>query len=256
MKRSSHASHVAVPADQLIRKPPGLSWEVAGSLYVAGCTAFATGRAVGAGPGDTVAVSAATGGVGSLVVQLLRVREPRPWASPPRRTPDGYGRRGDPPPLRQRLADRLRGRRRTASTPSSTCSDRYIAELTVASVSIRTGSTPRLVGRRRKSAPALRAAAQRGPPRCSPSWPTSWHRASRDAGRGHVPPRAGGRCLRAARAPPYPGQDRPRSLTGPTDPGHAPARSYGLDMSPPESRTPAPRGGGGGGHHRPRARGA
>ena len=72
--RSSHASHVAVPADQLVRKPPALAWEVAGSLYVAGCTAFAAVRAVGAGPGDTVAVSAAAGGVGSIVVQLLGVR--------------------------------------------------------------------------------------------------------------------------------------------------------------------------------------
>ena len=73
-ERTSHASHVAVPAGQLVRKPPGLTWEVAGSLYVAGCTAYAAVRAVGAGPGDTVAVSAASGGVGSLVVQLLGVR--------------------------------------------------------------------------------------------------------------------------------------------------------------------------------------
>jgi NADPH2:quinone reductase len=73
-QRSSHATHVAVPAGQLIRKPETLSWEVAGSLYVVGCTAYAAVRAVGAGPGDTVAVSAATGGVGSIVVQLLRVR--------------------------------------------------------------------------------------------------------------------------------------------------------------------------------------
>jgi NADPH2:quinone reductase len=34
-------------------------------------------RAVAAGPGDTVAVSAAAGGVGSIVVQLLRVRGAR-----------------------------------------------------------------------------------------------------------------------------------------------------------------------------------
>jgi NADPH:quinone reductase len=73
-QRSSHATHVAVPADQLIRKPGALSWEVAGSLYVVGCTAYAAVRAVAAGPGDTVAVSAAAGGVGSVVVQLLRVR--------------------------------------------------------------------------------------------------------------------------------------------------------------------------------------
>jgi NADPH:quinone reductase len=73
-ERSSHASHVAVPADQLVAKPSALSWEVAGSLYVVGCTAYAAVRASGAGPGDTVAVSAAAGGVGSVVVQLLRVR--------------------------------------------------------------------------------------------------------------------------------------------------------------------------------------
>jgi NADPH:quinone reductase-like Zn-dependent oxidoreductase len=73
-ERSSHATHVAVPADQLVRKPPELSWEVAGSLYVVGCTAYAAVRAIGAGPGDTVAVSAAAGGVGSIVVQLLAVR--------------------------------------------------------------------------------------------------------------------------------------------------------------------------------------
>lgn len=72
--RSSQAAQVLVPAGQLVAKPAGLSWEVAGSLKVAGCTAYAAVRAVAAGPGDTVAVSAAAGGVGSLVVQLLRVR--------------------------------------------------------------------------------------------------------------------------------------------------------------------------------------
>ena len=77
MRRSSHATHVAVPEDQLVRKPPALGWEVAGSLYVVACTAYAAVRAVEAGPGDTVAVSAAAGGVGSLVVQLLQVRGAR-----------------------------------------------------------------------------------------------------------------------------------------------------------------------------------
>lgn len=73
-RRSSHAEYVAVPVTQLIAKPAPLSWEVAGSLYVVGCTAYAAVRAVGAGPGDTVAVSAAAGGVGSVVVQLLRTK--------------------------------------------------------------------------------------------------------------------------------------------------------------------------------------
>jgi len=72
--RSSHATHVAVPVGQLIAKPPELSWEVAGSLYVVGCTAYAAVRASGAAEDDTVVVSAAAGGVGSMVVQLLGVR--------------------------------------------------------------------------------------------------------------------------------------------------------------------------------------
>jgi NADPH:quinone reductase-like Zn-dependent oxidoreductase/FAD/FMN-containing dehydrogenase len=69
--RSSHATHAAVPVTQLIRKPAGLSWEVAGSLYVVGVTAYAAARAAGAGPGDVVAVSAAAGGVGRVLTQLL-----------------------------------------------------------------------------------------------------------------------------------------------------------------------------------------
>lgn len=73
-RRSSQATHVAVPTSQLIHKPPELSWEVAGSLSVVGCTAYAAVRAVAAKEGDTVAVSAAAGGVGTLVVQLLILR--------------------------------------------------------------------------------------------------------------------------------------------------------------------------------------
>ena len=69
--RSSHATHTVVPASQLIAKPAGLAWEVAGALDVAGTTAWAAVQAVDPGPGEVVAVSAATGGVGTLVVQLL-----------------------------------------------------------------------------------------------------------------------------------------------------------------------------------------
>lgn len=76
-ERSSHAEQVLVPVGQVVAKPPALLWEVAGALYVAGCTAFAAVRAVGARPGDTVAVSAAAGGVGSIAVQLLRLRGAR-----------------------------------------------------------------------------------------------------------------------------------------------------------------------------------
>jgi NADPH:quinone reductase-like Zn-dependent oxidoreductase len=72
--RSSQATHAAVPVTQLITKPSELSWEQAGGLYVAGCTAWATVETVDPKPGETVVVSAAAGGVGSLVVQLLRER--------------------------------------------------------------------------------------------------------------------------------------------------------------------------------------
>lgn len=73
-RRSSHATHTAVPVSQLIPKPPQLSWEVAGSLFIAGTTAHAAVQAIDSRPGETVAVSAAAGGVGGLVVQLLARR--------------------------------------------------------------------------------------------------------------------------------------------------------------------------------------
>ncbi len=71
-ERASHAQLVLVPVEHLVRKPAGVLWEVAGALFVAGATAYAAVRAVALQPGDTVAVSGAAGGVGSLAVQLAR----------------------------------------------------------------------------------------------------------------------------------------------------------------------------------------
>jgi len=71
-RRSSHAEYVAVPVDQLTLKPATVSWEVAGSLYVAGVTAYAAVRSVHLSPGDTVAIAGAAGGVGSIAVQLAK----------------------------------------------------------------------------------------------------------------------------------------------------------------------------------------
>jgi NADPH:quinone reductase-like Zn-dependent oxidoreductase len=70
--RSSHAEYVTVPANQLTAKPSEVSWEVAGSLFVAGATAYAAVRAMRLVPGDTVAIAGAAGGVGSIAVQLAR----------------------------------------------------------------------------------------------------------------------------------------------------------------------------------------
>ena len=73
-KRASQAEFVVVEADDLTRRPRNVSWEAAGSLFVAGTTAYAAIRAVSLQQGDTLVVSGAAGGVGSIVVQLA-VRE-------------------------------------------------------------------------------------------------------------------------------------------------------------------------------------
>lgn len=70
--RASHAELVTVPAGNLVPREPAVPWQVGGALFVAGTTAHANLRAVGAGPGDTVVVAGAAGGVGSLTVQLFR----------------------------------------------------------------------------------------------------------------------------------------------------------------------------------------
>jgi NADPH:quinone reductase-like Zn-dependent oxidoreductase len=70
--RASHAEFVLVEARNVVLKPKNVAWEVAGSLFVAGTTAYAAVRAVSVRAGDTVVVSGAAGGVGSLTVQLAR----------------------------------------------------------------------------------------------------------------------------------------------------------------------------------------
>jgi NADPH:quinone reductase-like Zn-dependent oxidoreductase len=71
-RRASHAEYVMVEAQNLTIKPAKVSWEVAGSLAIAGSTAYASVHAVSLKRGDTVAVSGAAGGVGSITVQLAR----------------------------------------------------------------------------------------------------------------------------------------------------------------------------------------
>jgi NADPH:quinone reductase-like Zn-dependent oxidoreductase len=71
--RASQAEYVLVEAEHLAPKPDAVPWEIAGALFVAGATAYATVRAVAAGPGDTVVVAGAAGGVGSIAVQLARL---------------------------------------------------------------------------------------------------------------------------------------------------------------------------------------
>lgn len=70
-ERSAHAEYVAIPAEQVTRRPSDVPWQQAGSLYVAGGTAVALRDAVAPKSDETVVVTAAAGGVGSILVQLL-----------------------------------------------------------------------------------------------------------------------------------------------------------------------------------------
>ncbi|WP_116999793.1 NADP-dependent oxidoreductase [Desertimonas flava] len=69
-ERSSHAELVAVPWQQLVAKPAGTPWEVAGSLYVAGVTGAIASLVVAPQAGEVVVVSAAAGGVGGVAAQM------------------------------------------------------------------------------------------------------------------------------------------------------------------------------------------
>jgi NADPH:quinone reductase-like Zn-dependent oxidoreductase len=71
-RRASHAELVVIEAADAADRPPQVPWEVAGALFVAGATAFAAIRALSLSAGDTVAVTGAAGGVGSIAVQLAK----------------------------------------------------------------------------------------------------------------------------------------------------------------------------------------
>src|ERR1700722_9978650 len=70
--RASQAEFVLVASGHLVPRRGNVAWEQAGALFVAGTTAFAAVRSVALSPGDTVVVSGAVGGVGSIAVQLAR----------------------------------------------------------------------------------------------------------------------------------------------------------------------------------------
>jgi NADPH:quinone reductase-like Zn-dependent oxidoreductase len=72
--RSSQAELVVVEQTDVVSKPSAVPWDVAGALFVAGTTAFAAVEALSLRRGDTVVVSAAAGGVGSLAVQLAALK--------------------------------------------------------------------------------------------------------------------------------------------------------------------------------------
>ena len=75
--RSSQAELVVVGAGDLVPRPANVSWAQAGALFVAGTTAYAAVRSVALDTDDTVVVSGAAGGVGSIAVQLAKNADAR-----------------------------------------------------------------------------------------------------------------------------------------------------------------------------------
>jgi NADPH:quinone reductase-like Zn-dependent oxidoreductase len=72
-ERSSHAEYTTVPDNQVIPRPARVGWEQGGGLFVAGTTAYAAVKAVDVKSAETVIVSGAAGGVGSIAVQLAKI---------------------------------------------------------------------------------------------------------------------------------------------------------------------------------------
>ena len=73
--RGGYASLALVAADELHRLPPGVDTRTAAALLADGRTALALARAAALGAGDRVVVTAAAGGVGSLLLQVARQRD-------------------------------------------------------------------------------------------------------------------------------------------------------------------------------------
>jgi NADPH:quinone reductase-like Zn-dependent oxidoreductase len=72
VEHGCYAELVTVVDRAAARKPAALSFAQAGAVPLAGLTALQSLRSVGVGPGDTVLIHAAAGGVGHLAVQLAR----------------------------------------------------------------------------------------------------------------------------------------------------------------------------------------
>lgn len=70
----AYAAELVVPARSLVPKPEVLDWAQAAGLMLTGATAWHALAATGAGPGDTVLIHGAAGGVGLMAVQLAVAR--------------------------------------------------------------------------------------------------------------------------------------------------------------------------------------
>ena len=73
--RGSLAEYIEVPASKVVVKPKGIAAkDAAGALGIAGQTALIVLKEVGVKPGDRVLVNGASGGVGSVLVQVAKAK--------------------------------------------------------------------------------------------------------------------------------------------------------------------------------------
>ncbi|MET8149736.1 NADP-dependent oxidoreductase [Actinoplanes sp. NPDC049668] len=70
---AGQATHVVVPAADVVAKPPELDFPTAAALVAAAQTASGALRELGVAAGDTLLVHAAAGSVGTIAVQLARL---------------------------------------------------------------------------------------------------------------------------------------------------------------------------------------
>jgi NADPH:quinone reductase-like Zn-dependent oxidoreductase len=72
--RGSLAEYVKVPADQVVRLPDNFDLKVAGGMIGCGATALKMVRTAAVGQGDRVLVNGASSSVGSVLVQICKMK--------------------------------------------------------------------------------------------------------------------------------------------------------------------------------------
>ncbi|MCP2341347.1 NADP-dependent oxidoreductase [Actinomadura rupiterrae] len=77
VRHGTFAEYVAVPVESVARRPVALDWAQSAGLPLVGLTAQRLLDRLAVGPGDVLLVYAASGGVGSMAVQLGRERGAR-----------------------------------------------------------------------------------------------------------------------------------------------------------------------------------
>ncbi|GAA1091569.1 quinone oxidoreductase family protein [Nocardiopsis composta] len=70
----SYREHAVFPADQITAKPANMPWEVAGGFTAAAQNAHIALQDMGLGAGETLLVHGAAGAVGTIAVQLARLK--------------------------------------------------------------------------------------------------------------------------------------------------------------------------------------